>query len=210
MEGKEKIQKLTFVRETKIHKQKRYGLFLCSCGNTKETIISAVKSNKIISCGCAKKNPKKHGLSYNPIYAVWRAMKNRCYSPKNKEYKNYGGRGISVCMEWLSNPQLFIDWCLQNGYKEGLELDRAKNSGNYEPGNCRFVTSLVNNNNTRKNVLLSLNGKTQSVAIWARELKIEYDTLKNRIDLGWSDEKALTTPVNMKFSFKKQIANAFG
>jgi hypothetical protein len=74
-------------------------------------------------------------------------MRNRCCLPSRKCFHRYGGRGIRVCDEWLKNPGVFIDWALANGWQEGLELDRKKNDGNYEPGNCRFVTPAANSRN---------------------------------------------------------------
>jgi hypothetical protein len=94
------------------------------------------------------KRNKKHGLYYHPLYAVWNTMKSRCRCPTNNKYDYYGGRGIALCDEW-NNPEPFIEWALANGWERGLQIDREDNNGNYEPGNCRFVTSKVNSNNRR-------------------------------------------------------------
>jgi hypothetical protein len=75
-------------------------------------------------------------------------MKQRCYNEKNKRYKNYGDRGIEVCDEWM-NPKTFIEWCLDNGWKKGLTIDRRDNDGDYVPENCRFVTHKENSLNNR-------------------------------------------------------------
>ena len=91
----------------------------------------------------------KHGLSKNPIYDVWHNMKNRCLNPKNKRYDDYGGRGIAICDEWMDDLIVFVDWCNNNGYEQGLDLDRIDNDGNYEPKNCRFVTHQINQCNQR-------------------------------------------------------------
>jgi hypothetical protein len=80
------------------------------------------------------------------IYSVWDAMLRRVKNPQNPAYKNYGGRGISVCEEW-DNPINFINWALSHGYKEGLEINRIDNNGNYTPDNCNFVDHFVNNQN---------------------------------------------------------------
>ena len=92
----------------------------------------------------------KHGLSKDPLYSRWKTMKQRCYNPKCKSYKNYGGRGIQVCQEWKNDFLAFYNWAINNGYQKELEIDRKDNDGNYTPENCRFVTRSKNNKNRRK------------------------------------------------------------
>lgn len=88
-----------------------------------------------------------HGLSDHPLYTVWRSMKRRCYNPKHTKYDRYGGRGIKVCSSWLDSFITFYT-AVVDGYKEGLELDRINNDGNYEPDNVRWVTRQQNLMNT--------------------------------------------------------------
>jgi hypothetical protein len=90
-----------------------------------------------------------HGMSGTKIYGIWEAMKQRCLNFNDKGYVNYGGRGITVFEDWMS-PIPFIEWAINNGYKEGLEIDRINNNGNYEPNNCRFVSTPINGANQRK------------------------------------------------------------
>jgi hypothetical protein len=90
----------------------------------------------------------KHGLRKHSHYIRWKSMKQRCYSPKCKSYKNYGQRGIIVCEEWRTDPVAFCEWADEH-YSPGLEIDRKDNDGNYSPENCRFVTRKVNCNNRR-------------------------------------------------------------
>jgi len=98
-----------------------------------------------------KNNPVyKHGLSHNKLYKVWRNMKTRCYNSNIRNYNNYGGRGIRVCIRWRDNPIIFYNWAISHGYKEGLQIDRIDNDGNYHPDNCRFVSREINNNNQRE------------------------------------------------------------
>lgn len=92
----------------------------------------------------------KHNLSNHRLYNIWANMKNRCNNKESKNYKNYGGRGISVCDEWINNFILFYNWSLENGYKNDLTIDRINHFGNYEPSNCRWVNREVQNQNTRK------------------------------------------------------------
>lgn len=88
--------------------------------------------------------------SKHPLYYTHNAMLYRCYNPKSTAYKNYGGRGIKVCDEWKNSRVSYVKWCLANGYKKGLQLDRINNDGNYEPSNCRFVTPKENSSNRRR------------------------------------------------------------
>lgn len=93
---------------------------------------------------------KHHGFSRTKLYHVWQAIKTRCYDDKNKAYKNYGGRGITICAEW-HDPKKFCDWAIKNGYREGLSIDRTDNNGNYEPSNCRWATKVTQELNKRIN-----------------------------------------------------------
>ncbi len=95
----------------------------------------------------------KHGYNRqgnaHPLYTAWKAMKQRCCNPNDPAFHNYGGRGISVCKQWIDDPKAFVEWGLVNGWKSELAIDRTDNNGNYEPTNCRFVTQAVNNGNQR-------------------------------------------------------------
>ena len=98
-----------------------------------------------------KSHPRyKHGLSKHKLWQVWQGMKKRCYNSNCKAFPNYGSRGIRVCIKWKGNVKSFYNWAMANGWKEGLEIDRIDNDGNYHPDNCRFVTRKVNCNNQRK------------------------------------------------------------
>lgn len=88
----------------------------------------------------------KHGMSYSHIYKVWVGIRTRCYNPKNARYYCYGGRGIKVCDRWLESFINFRD-DMADSYKDGLQLDRINNDGNYEPSNCRWVTASENMKN---------------------------------------------------------------
>lgn len=92
---------------------------------------------------------KHHGYSHHSLYWVWGDMKKRCYNSKHKMYKYYGGRGISICDEWIKSFTIFKMWCFENGWKKGLEIDRRDNDGDYTPENCRFVTHKENMHNQK-------------------------------------------------------------
>jgi hypothetical protein len=90
----------------------------------------------------------------NRLYSIWTTMKQRCYNPKNVNYKLYGARGIIVCSEWRFSFRSFKTWAFQNGYDEKLTIDRINNDGNYEPDNCRWVTREENNKNKRPKITI--------------------------------------------------------
>lgn len=138
-------------------------------------------------------NNYKVGFAMNKkLYWVYYAMIQRCYKANCKRYFRYGGRGIRVCKEWLSDKVSFYKWALENGYKEGLTLDRIDNDGNYEPSNCAWVSNKDNSNHNSRTHFLTYKGKTQSMIKWSEELNINYSTLRNRINRsGMTVEEAL-------------------
>ena len=129
-----------------------YGLFECQyCGEEFECQATLVKTNRVVSCGCFSLT-KPEGLSLSRFYLTWHNMIKRCTNPNNRDYKNYGGRGISVCEEWL-DIRNFIEWA-ELTYSEGLSLDRINNDGNYEPNNCRWTdnsTQILNRRRMKNN-----------------------------------------------------------
>ena len=139
-----------------------YGLFECQyCKKEFECQVPNVKNGSTKSCGCyinierLREAATTHGMSQNKYYNTWKRMLHRCSSPKNKDYKSYGGRGITVCEEWLDVTN-FVAWCdLTRPNIEGLSLDRIDVNGNYEPSNCRWadrttqaVNQRIKGNNT--------------------------------------------------------------
>lgn len=134
------------------------------------------------------RHPKK---DYRRLYDVYRGMIRRCFNVNQKQYKDYGGRGITVCDEWLETFDNFADWALESGYAEGLTLDRVDNDGDYEPGNCRWATRQEQCRNKRNNLLITYRGETKCLRSWCDELALPYDQMRNRIvNYGWSPERA--------------------
>ena len=120
-------------------------------------------------------------------------MLQRCNNPNNRQYHHYGGRGIKVCDNWLTFEGFLADMGIKS---DGMSLDRIDPNGNYCKENCRWATNYTQQNNKRNNTFVEYNGKVQTLAQWARELDINYDTLVDRISrYGWSAERALTTKV---------------
>lgn len=173
----------------------------CDCGVECVKESYSLKIGDTRSCGCLHKDiikitSKKHGLSKHPLYKRYLKIKERCYNPNNKSYKDYGGRGIKMCDEWLNDFVAFYNWAMENGYEKGLEIDRIDNNKGYSPDNCRFVDRTIQANNRRTSHYLTLNGQTKTIANWSKEIHIDHSVIEQRVNkLGWSDEKALTTPV---------------
>ena len=122
------------------------------CNKEKSLRASDLYNDKQNSCMCRN---KKHGMSNTKIYSIYNNMKDRCYNIRNHAYKDYGGKGVIICDEWLNDFTNFYEWSKKNGYKEGLSIDRINVNGNYEPSNCRWITlsknvSLANKTNVRR------------------------------------------------------------
>ena len=134
-----------------------------------------------------------HGKSKTRIYNTWQNMKKRCNSPTNKFYYRYGGRGITYCSEW-ENFEPFYEWAMNNGYQENLTIDRIDVDGNYCPENCRWATKKEQNNNTRRNRLLTYMGRTQNLGQWCEELGLSRRRVTYRLNCGLTVEEAFNMP----------------
>jgi len=128
-------------------------LCICKCGN--EVVVEGqhLRNGATISCGCyhkadLSKRRRKHGYSETRLYGLWYGIKCRCLVENHTSYAYYGGRGISICDEWLDFMN-FRDWALSNGYSDNLEIDRINNDIGYKPDNCRWVTHAENMKNLR-------------------------------------------------------------
>lgn len=197
------FSRLTVINYAYSRNGRTYWHCRCECGNEKNIMGKELKNGNIRSCGClALENPnrfqKKYEISSNRLYCIWRGIKQRCLHPStDKQKKDYFNRGITVCDEW-KNYNIFQTWALENGYAENLTIDRIDNNGNYCPANCRWVDIKTQANNKRNNHFITYNGKTLTLAQWARELGLKYNTLNERLRKGWSVEKAFTHPFGGK------------
>ena len=171
----------------------------CDCGKITHPIQSyRLRTGETKSCGCLLKrhyeNLSKamtiHGHGKEKLMGVWYAMVSRCDNKNDKAFPNYGGRGIEVCDEWC-DYMTFYNWANENGYEEGLTIDRIDNDGNYQPCNCKWSDRFEQNNNTRRNKFVTINGESRTLSQWARETGINRSTLKGRLERGVPKEELL-------------------
>lgn len=178
----------------------------CDCGSGKPVATSSnhLRMGDCKSCGCLyTEHTKKiaarttHGKSYTNTYRRYHNIKSRCHNPSVPSFKDYGARGIALHPEWRDNFDAFYEYVsrLPHFGEPGYTLERINNDNGYEPDNVRWATRAEQNCNTRRNQLVTYDGKTQTIKQWADEYGIKYSKLRERIQkLHWTIEKALNTP----------------
>ena len=167
----------------------------CDCGNIIEVRTTDLTRGNTKSCGCyqkkiAKEIKQKHGGSNKRIYSIWCNMKTRCLNKNTHAYKNYGGRGISVCQEWLDFTN-FYNWAMENGYSDELTIERKNTNGNYEPSNCVFIPKSQQPLNTRKCRFIFYNGETKTLTEWSKQFHFGRNTFRKYRKNFSSDEETL-------------------
>ena len=183
---------------------KRIAVCKCDCGNIVEVEKYNLGNGNTTQCNqCAKKsrglNRRTHGHSCctdasklsHKAYYTWQAMKRRCCNPKDKRYDKYGGRGITVCDEWINSYENFLRDVGLPPSKDH-SIDRIDVNGNYEPNNVRWATQIEQANNKTNTHFITAFGKTQTLAQWSKELNIQRETIRNRIKKGYTPEMSLT------------------
>lgn len=188
---------------------------LCDCGNDFVTRGDGIRSGHVKSCGClqkdtARKIKTKSGMSRTRFYHIWGNMKARCFNTTSfPEAHCYSLRGISMCEEWKDFQNFYND--MYASYEEHVEIYGEKNTTidridvdkNYCKENCKWSTLREQFNNKTDNHYIEYHGRTETMANWARELKMSYDALSTRLKRGWSVERAFTTPVIQRQKKKK-------
>ena len=170
----------------------------CKCGNVRDFAASHLVAGVSTNCGCMSRrkaalDQTRHGRSRSSIHRIWLKMKQRCHSPNGSSYRNYGARGIRVCDLWRWS---FEDFLKDMGERpKGMSIDRIDNDGDYCPMNCRWATPKEQSRNTRRNVLLTFDGRTMTVVAWSEATGIKAATIEMRLAQGWTTEDALTRPV---------------
>lgn len=188
--------RLLAIQKSFIKNKDQYWECRCSCGNTTFVKKGHLTSGRIKSCGCLLKENNtgyKHGLSHSKILRIFQGMLNRCYNKKEKAYKNYGARGITICKEWLNNRLNFYYWAISNGYKDGLTIERIDNNKGYSPDNCKWDTYKQQARNTRRNLIITYKEKSLCLATWCEKLGLDYRLTEGRLRRGWSVERAFNT-----------------
>lgn len=194
---------------------------VCSCGTHKTVNGDWLKCGNVKSCGCLNKDKaleanSKHGfavrklkgLDETRIYRIWDKMKQRCYNPKQTYYKDYGGRGIIVCNEWLGEHgfENFLEWAVKSGYDNSLSIDRINPNGNYQPSNCRWATNIEQANNKRNSHYITYNNETLTIAQMARKYNVPDGIFRCRLRCGWSIDDIISIPPTKHKN--KAVANA--
>lgn len=191
--------RLTVLKHEGVRAGHRYWRCKCDCGEMRIVESGNLTSGNTQSCGCWQKEVtgnanSTHGYTRgkgSTTYAVWCSMLARCNNPNTKAFKDYGGRGVTVCRRWLKFENFLVDM----GEKpEGLTLDRKNNNKNYSKRNCRWVTRKDQNRNRRSNIHLTHKGKTKLLVEWAELLGFSRSALYHRYDRGWPVDRILTQP----------------
>lgn len=171
----------------------------CNCGDNNFCTSrgSHIRNGNTKSCGCLQREKssssnKTHQESKTRLYRIWCNMKTRCYNQNASEYERYGGRGISICDDWVNNYESFKDWAYANGYDDNLTIERKDVNGNYCPENCTWATILEQMNNMTTNHLLTFKNETHNMKQWANIIGISYTTMKTCINKRkWSIEDVI-------------------
>lgn len=192
----QKFTRLTVIRPVPKTKGRVAWECLCDCGNVHFSSALHLKNGHTQSCGCLAKERSSeanttHGLSGHPAYDVWVAMCQRCTNPNNPWFHRYGGRGIKVCERWQSSSAFLED--MLSTWAKGLTLDRIDNDGDYEPGNCRWVTQAEQMSNRARTIRAEVNGESLTVPELSQRYGVRSNTIRARLRAGKSGA-ALVAP----------------
>lgn len=182
----------------------------CDCGAERVVRLSLLQSGNTRSCGCLKRDQlaarnTKHGRSKAPEYVIWIAMLQRCSNPKNDDYALYGGRGIVVCERWRASFAAFIEDMGERPARHSI--DRIDPNGPYAPENCRWATATTQARNTRRNRVIEHGDERLTLIEWSLRVGVAHELIRARIDrLGWTVERALTTPARKNSRSRERTA----
>ena len=190
----------------------------CDCGVIRDVDIGNILAGHSTSCGCLNKEVviarstthghSRRGKKRERLYTTWASMIARCSNPKQIGFKDYGGRGIRVCVAWRKYVT-FMKWAKENGYRDDLTIERLNSNGNYCPSNCIWIPGRKQNRNRRDTRLITAFGETKGIADWADDKRCTTKSVGNiarRLGLGWSPEEAISSPKQTKWSRRGQNA----
>lgn len=199
-----KLTVVSFIPPNQRENKNRSWLCRCDCGNMTQVNVTHLKTGHTTSCGCAVVEHiasvnRKYEFVSKRLYAVYKSMMNRCYNLKAHEYKNYGGRGITVCEEWRGEYgyDAFSKWALNssdydiNADRGQCTLDRIDIDKGYSPDNCRWITNKAQQNNKRTNRLLEYGGETHNVTEWAHILGFTEAKMRYHVSMGRSIQEII-------------------
>lgn len=174
----------------------RMWLVRCDCGSEFLKSVSEVNSGRTRQClPCYRARLTKHGDAKRGLqsreYRIWSGLKGRCLDPLDHKYPSYGGRGIKVCARWVDDYANFLT-DMGRAPSNKHQIDRKNNDGDYEPGNCRWVTPKENARNKRTNRIVTAHGISMTASQWAERLGVSRGVIYNRLDRGWGPERAVS------------------
>lgn len=170
----------------------------CDCGGEKVATTHDLRCGNTRSCGCVQRELSswKFGIPHKKLTGVYNGMKRRCYRKAEKNYEDYGGRGIKICEEWLgeNGRERFVLWALNNGYCDGLTIERIDVNGNYEPKNCCWIKPELQAKNKRNTIRVEFNGEKMCLEDAVKASGLNWGTLYARVKKGWPNEHLFDAP----------------
>ena len=146
--------------------------------------------------GCTHRT---HGMSDHKLYNSYRAMKERCFNKNYHHFNRYGGRGISICEDWLNDFKAFYDWAMENGWEKGLTIERKSLNGNYEPSNCTWITMSAQQRNRNNVKLVTIDGVKDTIPGHAERLSLKLSTLYMRLRRKYYEKRGLEISYEKNF-----------
>lgn len=191
------MSRLEFLRRLPSDGRGSLALYRCSCGAEVAKLVRKVAAGRSASCGCLRVDSNRrvfttHGGSKTPLYRVWFEMLQRCHNSAHKDFKLYGGRGVTVCPRWRESFQAFVDD--MGPRPTGLTVERGNNDLGYSRENCSWQSLAAQANNRRNTVRLTVDGRTLTLREWEAKTGVPYTTLRSRHQRGWSPGRIVTTP----------------